>query len=162
MCPPLFATALHSNPCMYQSRHEHPRPGMHVLGVAGRSMQHGQILGNRCLPFARCLNLHLAKEVAILREILTHPTKKLYDDRTASFMLQLLGAPHLSRTAAFIVTLVSVSRGFTKSWVGQVASRSPINMHALDLTVSLDDQGHRNEFLCRVHGALSLICTFLV
>ena len=35
----------------------------------------------------------------------------------------------------------SVSRGFTKSWVGQVALRSPINRHALDLTVSLDDQG---------------------
>ena len=34
-----------------------------------------------------------------------------------------------------------VSRGFTKSWVGQVALRSPINRHALDLTVSLDDQG---------------------
>ena len=32
MCPLLFATALHSNPCMYQSRHEHshPCPGMHV------------------------------------------------------------------------------------------------------------------------------------
>ena len=30
---------------------------------------------------------------------------------------------------------------FTKSWVGQVALRSPINRHALDLTVSLDDQG---------------------
>ena len=30
-----------------------------------------------------------------------------------------------------------VSRGFTKSWVGQVASRSPINRHALDLTVSM-------------------------
>ena len=32
MCPPLFATALHSNPCMYQSPHEHhhPCPGMHV------------------------------------------------------------------------------------------------------------------------------------
>ena len=35
----------------------------------------------------------------------------------------------------------SVSRGFTKSWVGQVALRSPTNRHALDLTVSLDDQG---------------------
>ena len=35
-----------------------------------------------------------------------------------------------------------VSRGFTKSWVGQVALRSPINRHAVDLTVSLDDQGH--------------------
>ena len=35
-----------------------------------------------------------------------------------------------------------VSLGFTKSWVGQVALRSPINRHALDLTVSLDDQGH--------------------
>ena len=34
-----------------------------------------------------------------------------------------------------------VSRGFTKSWVGQVALRSPTNRHALDLTVSLDDQG---------------------
>ena len=32
-----------------------------------------------------------------------------------------------------------VSRGLTKSWVGQVASRSPINRHALDLAVSLDD-----------------------
>ena len=32
--------------------------------------------------------------------------------------------------------------GFTKSWVGQVALRSRINRHALDLTVSLDDQGH--------------------
>ena len=37
---------------------------------------------------------------------------------------------------------VLCSRGFTKSWVGQVASRSPINRHALDLTISLDDQGH--------------------
>ena len=37
--------------------------------------------------------------------------------------------------------LVLVSRGFTKSWVGQVALRSPTNRHALDLTVSLDDQG---------------------
>ena len=35
-----------------------------------------------------------------------------------------------------------VSLGFTKSWVGQVALRSPINRHALDLVVSLDDQGH--------------------
>ena len=35
-----------------------------------------------------------------------------------------------------------VSLGFTKSWVGQVALRSPINRHALDLAVSLDDQGH--------------------
>ena len=34
-----------------------------------------------------------------------------------------------------------VSLGFTKSWVGQVALRSPINRHALDLAVSLDDQG---------------------
>ena len=33
-----------------------------------------------------------------------------------------------------------VSLGFTKSWVGQVALRSPINRHALDLAVSLDDQ----------------------
>ena len=32
-----------------------------------------------------------------------------------------------------------VSLGFTKSWVGQVALRSPINRHALDLAVSLDD-----------------------
>ena len=36
----------------------------------------------------------------------------------------------------------SNSLGFTKSWVGQVALRSPINRHALDLVVSLDDQGH--------------------
>ena len=30
--PPLFVTALHSNPCMCQSRHEHlhPCPGIHV------------------------------------------------------------------------------------------------------------------------------------
>ena len=35
-----------------------------------------------------------------------------------------------------------VSLGFTKPWVGQVALRSPINRHALDLAVSLDDQGH--------------------
>ena len=35
-----------------------------------------------------------------------------------------------------------VSLGFTKSWVGQVALRSPINRPALDLAVSLDDQGH--------------------
>ena len=35
-----------------------------------------------------------------------------------------------------------VSRGFTKSWVGQVALRSPINRHAVDPFVSLDDQGH--------------------
>ena len=35
MCPPLLATALHSNPCMYQSRHEHshPCPGMHVWSI---------------------------------------------------------------------------------------------------------------------------------
>ena len=52
-----------------------------------------------------------------------------------------------------------VSHGFTKSWVGQVASRSPINRHALDFTVSLDDQGH--EFLYWVPGALHLICAFL-
>ena len=32
--------------------------------------------------------------------------------------------------------LVFVSLGFTKSWVGQVALRSPINRHALDLVVS--------------------------
>ena len=38
-----------------------------------------------------------------------------------------------------------VSRGFTKSWVGQVALRSPINRHALDLTVSLDDQGQQER-----------------
>ena len=35
-----------------------------------------------------------------------------------------------------------VPRGFTKSWVGQVASRSPTNRQAVDLAVSLDDQGH--------------------
>ena len=35
-----------------------------------------------------------------------------------------------------------VSLGFTKFWVGQVALRSPINRHALDLAVLLDDQGH--------------------
>ena len=32
--------------------------------------------------------------------------------------------------------------GPTKSWVGQVALRSPINRHAVDPFVSLDDQGH--------------------
>ena len=47
-----------------------------------------------------------------------------------------------------------VSRGFTKSWVGQVASRSPINRHVLA-------KATRNEFLYRVHGALLLICAFL-
>ena len=46
-----------------------------------------------------------------------------------------------------------VSRGFTKSWVGQVALRSPINRHAVELTVSLDDQGTRNVFLNWVQGA---------
>ena len=56
-------------------------------------MQHVQIPRNRCLPFAirqvsKCLTMllavYLAKEVAaILREILTHPTKRLYDDSTA-------------------------------------------------------------------------------
>ena len=35
-----------------------------------------------------------------------------------------------------------VSLGFTKSWVGQVALRSPINRPALDHDVSLDVQGH--------------------
>ena len=38
-----------------------------------------------------------------------------------------------------LLALSFVSRGFTKSWVGQVALRSPINRHALDLTVALDD-----------------------
>ena len=50
----------------------------------------------------------------------------------------------------------SVSHGFTKSWVGQVALRSPTNRHALVFNAN------RNEFLYRVHSALSLICTFLV
>ena len=60
---------------------------------------------SKCLTMM--LAIYLAKEVAaILREILTHPTKRLYDFQDgASFMLQLLGAAHLSRTAAFIVTL---------------------------------------------------------
>ena len=57
-------------------------------------MQHVQIPRNRCLLFARCLNalqccllFYLAKEVAaILREILTHSTKKLYDDNTAHLL----------------------------------------------------------------------------
>ena len=40
-----------------------------------------------------------------------------------------------------------VSLGFTKSWVGQVALRSPTNRHALDLAVSLDDKATRNWFL---------------
>ena len=43
--------------------------------------------------------------------------------------------------SARCMPLSSVSRGFTKSRVGQVALRFPTNRHALDLTVSLDDQG---------------------
>ena len=68
-----------------------------LAGCCWRSTQHGQIPRNRCLPFVRCLiallnkqcfNLiYLAKEVAaVLREIQTHPTKKLYDDRTAHLL----------------------------------------------------------------------------
>ena len=47
----------------------------------------------------------------------------------------------VSLTEVFGVALRnnSNSLGFTKSWVGQVALRSPINRHALDLVVSLDD-----------------------
>ena len=56
----------------------------------------------------------------------------------------------------------SVSRGFTKSWVGQIASRSPTNRHALDLSVQWTTKANRNVILYRVRGALSLICTFLV
>ena len=54
-----------------------------------------------------------------------------------------------------------VSRGFTKSWVGQVALRSPTNRHALDLLFHWTTKATRNEFLYRVHGAPVLICTFL-
>ena len=55
------------------------------------------------------------------------------------------GEDHLKesegRHAACVRTCL-VSCDFTKPWVGQVALRSPSNRHALDLTVSLDDQGH--------------------
>ena len=68
-------------------------------------MQHGQILRNRCLPFAMPA-LYLAKEVAaILREILTHPTKKLYGDRTAHL---LCSNPVTLLAQAFWLKAVSV------------------------------------------------------
>ena len=63
-----------------------------LAGCCWRSMQHGQIRRNHCLPFARCLNawpmlaIYLAEEVATLRAILTHPTKRLSDDRTAHLL----------------------------------------------------------------------------
>ena len=57
--------------------------------------------------------------------------------------------------------LVLVSRGFTKSWVGQVALRSPTNRHALDLLFHWTTNTNRHEFLYWVYGALSLICTQL-
>ena len=47
-----------------------------------------------------------------------------------------------------------VSRGVTKSWVGQVASRSPIYRHVFDATVSLDVKATRNEFL---NGSMVLL-----
>ena len=54
---------------------------------------------SKCLTML--LAIYLAKEVAaILREILTHPTKRLYDDSTAHLLCS-----NLSGTAAFIVTL---------------------------------------------------------
>ena len=64
------------------------------LGVAGRSMQHGQTPQNRCLPFSKVakyltmmLAIYLAKEVAaILRAVLTHDTKKLYDEGTVHLL----------------------------------------------------------------------------
>ena len=40
-----------------------------------------------------------------------------------------------------------VSRGLTKSWVGQVASRSPINRHALDQLFHWTIKATRNWFL---------------
>ena len=50
---------------------------------------------------------YLAKEVAaILKEILTHPTKKLYDDTTEHLLwLQLLASAHLPEIVALIVAV---------------------------------------------------------
>ena len=49
---------------------------------------------------------YLTKEVAaILREILTHPTKKLYDDSTVHLLFSLLASGHLPGIAALIVTV---------------------------------------------------------
>ena len=58
-----------------------------------------QCLKNHCPPSDWRLNVltmllagYLVKEVAaILREILTHPTKKLYDDNTAPFSALIIG-----------------------------------------------------------------------
>ena len=50
-----------------------------------------------------------------------------------------------------------VSRGFTKFWVGQVASRSSTNRYALDLVFYWTTKTNRNVILNLVQGAYLLI-----
>ena len=75
---------------------------------------------SKCLTMM--LAIYLAKEVAaILRAVLTHDTKKLYDEGTASVMLQLLDTTHLSGTATFIVPIQCDKdrrKESTQQWLG--------------------------------------------
>ena len=83
----------------------------------------------------------LGQTDTIMQEI--NETSALYDTAgkvaaNLCFMLQKMGAMHtLHRYSGFLLGGLrsinqesSVSRGFTKSWVGQVALRSPVNRHA--------------------------------
>ena len=98
-------------------------------------------LGGYCMhwsTFSRCLltGCHWLR--------LWLPTSLTTFLRWSGWASLLAGEDHLRGLWVMARCMLSslVSLGFTKSWVGQVALRSPINQHALDLVVSLDDQGH--------------------
>ena len=69
------------------------------------------------------LAIYLAKEVAaILRAILTHPTKRLYDDRTAHLLCSNYWMQPISGTAAFVTLQLKPSPSGTRftDWIGGI------------------------------------------
>ena len=57
--------------------------------------------------------------------------------------------------------LVPCFTRFHQAGLVKLPCAPPTNRHALDLLFHWTTKATRNEFLYRVHGALSLICTFL-
>ena len=78
-----------------------------MMGALQTTVNHlDRVLADCTNPVSRGFTMllagYLAKEVAaILREILAHPTKKLYDDTTPLMLV----AAHLPGTVAFIITI---------------------------------------------------------
>ena len=105
---------------------------LHVLLLSPKAF-----LGGPCMHWRRFWRCLLYGSHWLCLWLTTFWTTFLHWSGCASL---LAGEEHLRGfwVSARCMSSFFVSRGFTKSWVGQVASRSP----TVDFVVSLDDQGH--------------------